>query len=382
MNIYFDNNATTAVDDTVLAEMLPYFRKSFGNASSMHSFGNEAKEALHSARKRVAVLLNSAPDNILFTGSGTEANNLAVLGLAANFTEESSLPGHIITSSIEHSSVLNSCRKLEQCGFDVTYLPVGGDGLIEPSLVENAICDNTFLISIMLANNETGTIQNIKQLANIAHNHHIFFHTDAVQAMGKMNVDVEELGVDLLSLSAHKIHGPKGVGALYLRKGVAINSILFGGGQENSLRAGTENVPGIAGLGKACEMITNNLKRDIDQMRSLKDYLMKKIKQYFTDVTFNGSMMESLPNTLNVSFLRIDSASLSTMLDEEGIAVGTGAACRSETPGVSHVLKAMQLNPEQRFSAIRISLSKYNTIEEIDCLIEKILAIMTNYENV
>ena len=371
MNIYFDNNATTAVGQKVFDEMLPYFRESFGNPSSMHSFGRDAVEALNCARQRVAQLLNSNAENIIFTGSGTEANNLAISGIAARFAESSSGDlGHIITSSIEHSSVLNVCRELEKNGVKVTYLPVGIDGIIDRGLFEDAISDNTFLVSIMLANNETGTVQSIRELAKIAHTHNIIFHTDAVQSVGKMRVDVEELGVDLLSLSAHKIYGPKGVGALYIRKGLKLKPLLFGGAHEKSLRPGTENVPGIVGLGKACEMIKDNLQRDIDTMQSLKDYLIEKIKKCFPDAIFNGSLIQSLPNTLNVSFSVEDSASLVALLDEHDIAVGSGAACRSATPGISHVLKAMKISPERRFAAIRISFSKYNTIEEIDYFID------------
>ncbi len=383
MSIYFDNNASTAVAQEVLEEMLPFFRESFGNPSSMHSFSRNAGAALDCARKRVAQLLNSDAENIVFTSSGTEANNLALFGIAAShtggrarFAESTSDNGHIITSSTEHGSVLNTCRELEKCGFKVTYLPVGIDGLLDPKELQNAICDNTFLVSIMVANNETGTVQKIKELANIAHSHNLIFHTDAVQAIGKMKVDVEELGVDLLSLSAHKIYAPKGVGALYIRKGIKIKPILFGGSHENHLRAGTENVPGIVALGKACEMITNNLQGDIDAMQTLKEYMIEKIEQSCPDALFNGSMIESLPNTLNVSFSELDSTSLVSLLDEQGVAVGTGAACKSATPGASHVLTAMQLEKKRRFAAIRLSLSKYNTLKEIDTFIEKITEIL------
>ncbi len=366
MNIYLDNNATTQVDRRVLEEMIPYFRENYENPSSSYLGGREAKKGIETARSNVAQLINASDDKIIFTGSGTEANNLAIFGIAAKFAEKSSDLGHIITSSIEHSSVLNVCRELEKRGVDVTYLPVDEYGVVNPEDLTGAIRSNTFLVSIMLANNEVGTIQDIEELAKIAHSEDVLFHTDAIQAVGKHPVDVKRLNVDLLTLSSHKIYGPKAVAALFLRKGVSLIPQIFGGGQEENMRSGTENVPGIAGFGKACQVAGFDLEKNIDAMKRLQSRFRDKIALDIPDAVENGHSENALPNTINISFPGIESEALSTRLDENGVSVGTGAACSSSAPGVSHVLKAMGLSPERIYSALRFSIGRNTTVEEID----------------
>jgi len=318
--IYLDNNATTQVDKEILEEILPYFSEKYGNPSSKHQIGRESKKAIGIARSRISELINAGDSTIIFTGSGTEANNMAILGCVAKLASD--YKGHIITTSIEHSSVLNVFNELEKRGLDVTYLPVDEYGVVNSADLESSIREDTFLVSIMYANNEIGTLQNIKELARIAHSKDVLFHTDAIQALGKVPVDVKDLEVDLMTISSHKLYGPKAVGALYLKRGLTIPPVIFGGGQEGNMRSGTENVPGIVGFGKACEILQEKLEENIAHMKKLKSRFRDKVALSLTGVSRNGHPVDSLPNTLNLSFPGIESEALSTRLDEKGVAVG------------------------------------------------------------
>ena len=369
MKVYLDNSATTAMAPEVIDAMLPYFSEEMGNAQSVHSFGQRAKAAVEEARRQVAELINAAPAEIVFVSGGTEADNLAVRGIAEAQRDSGR---HIITTKIEHPAVLATCEALERSGFRITHLPVSSRGLIDIEDVRDAIGDDTILISVMLANNETGTIQPIEEIAGAVSEalargvEHLHLHTDAVQAIGKIPVDVKELGVDLLSLSAHKIHGPKGAGALYVRKGTRLSKLLYGGHHERDRRAGTENVPGIVGLGKAAELARVHLDERAARMRELRDYLESQLMTYVTSVRINGDAERRVPNISNLSFEGVDGESLLISLDLKGVAVSTGSACASGSLEPSHVLQALGLGREEVRGSVRISLSAYTTRDEID----------------
>ncbi|MBN1621263.1 MAG: cysteine desulfurase NifS [Endomicrobiales bacterium] len=365
--IYMDHNATTPARPEVVEAMLPYFTKIFGNASGLYSFGIESKKALESSRETVADFLGAKPKEIIFTGSGTESDNLAIKGTA--FANKSK-GNHIITSSIEHAAVLNTCGYLEKNGFKVTYLPVDEYGIINPSDVKKAITKSTVLISIMYANNETGVIQPIREIGKIAAEKEVLFHTDAVQSVGKIPVHVNELNVDLLSMSGHKIYGPKGIGALYIKSGTRIEPIIHGGHHERNLRAGTENVALIAGLGKAVEIMKKQMEKEVKHIRGLRDNLWKKIKDKIEDVRLNGHPEFRVPNTLNVIFKYIESEAVIVDLDLKGIAVSGGSACSSKLSEPSHVLTAMGIDAASAQSTIRFSLGKDNTEKDIDDLMD------------
>jgi len=353
----------------VIDAMLPYFSEEMGNAQSVHSFGQRAKAAVEKARRQVAELINAAPAEIVFVSGGTEADNLAVRGIAEAHRDHGR---HIITTRIEHPAVLATCEALERSRFRITHLPVSSRGLINIEDVRNAISDDTILISVMFANNETGTIQPIEKIASaVSENRargfeHLHLHTDAVQAVGKIPVDVKKLGVDLLSLSAHKIHGPKGVGALYVRKGTRLSKLLHGGHHERDRRAGTENVPGIVGLGKAAELARVQLDERAARMRELRDYLESQLMTYVTNVRINGDAERRVPNISNLSFEGVDGESLLISLDLKGVAVSTGSACASGSLEPSHVLQALGLSREEVRGSLRISLSACTTRDEID----------------
>jgi len=364
--VYLDHNATTPIDPEVLDVVLRHTKQTYGNASSIHGPGNEARMALETARRSVAQLLNCTARRIIFTGGGSEADNLAVKGVAFANKERGR---HIITSAIEHPAVLAACNWLENNGFTVTYLSVDVDGRVNPADLSRTITEGTVLASIMTANNETGAIQPIAELARIAHSKGVLFHTDAVQAVGKIPVDVEELGVDLLTLSAHKIHGPKGVGALYARKGMSLDPLVHGGKQENGLRAGTENVPGIAGLGKAAELATRKLPQ-MARVRELRDRLESGIRGIVHDCKLNGPVEERLPNTLNVTLPGLRGESVVLALAQKGIALSSGSACRAGSPEPSHALIAMGLSDADAHCALRFSLGVDNTAEEMDRTLE------------
>ena len=380
MKVYLDNSATTAMAPEVIEAMLPYFSEEMGNAQSVHSFGQRAKAAVEKARREVAALINAAPAEIVFVSGGTEADNLAIRGIAEAHGDHGR---HIITTRIEHPAVLATCEALEAVGYRVTHLPVFRNGIVSVDDVRQAISDDTILISIMLANNETGTIEPIEQISAVVTDarsrglDHLHFHTDAVHAVGKTGLDVKRLGVDLLSLSGHKIHGPKGIGALYVRKGTRLKKLLYGGHHERDRRAGTENVPGIVGLGRAADLGRAQLDERIGRMREFRDCLEQQITSRFPDVRINGDKQERLPNVSNMSFDGVDGESLLIALDLKGIAVSTGSACASGSLEPSHVLQALGLTRDEVRGSLRFSLGAYTTRAEIDYAVSALAETLT-----
>jgi len=357
--VYFDNSATTPGLPEVIAEMQPYFGEQFGNASSIHHHGQETRSAVERARESVASLLGARPAEIVFTSGGTEADNLALFGLAG-------AGDHVITSTIEHHAVLNSCKHLEEEGCEVTFVPVDAAGLIDPEDVRRAIRPNTKLISIMMANNDTGVLQPVNEIGKIAAEADVYFHSDAVQAAGKVTVDVKKMGCDVLSISGHKIHAPQGVGALYVRKGTLLAPMLYGGRHEHSRRAGTENVPGIVGLGKAAQLAYAGLERGDDRTMAAKRDRLEKALLQIESSGVNGQGAPRVPNITNVYFDHIEGEALVIALDLKGLAVSTGSACSSGAIEPSHVLTAMGLRPDRARASLRFSLGKQNTDDELD----------------
>ncbi|OPY31364.1 MAG: putative cysteine desulfurase 2 [Methanomassiliicoccales archaeon PtaU1.Bin124] len=370
--VYFDNSATTAVDPDVMTEMTPYFLQRYGNASSLHRYGMDAYEAMEHSRENVAKALGSSPKEILFTSGGTESDNLALQGFAFANRKKG---GHIITSAIEHHAILHTCEFLEKEGFSVTYLPVGPEGIVSPDSLRNAMTDETILVSIMMANNEIGTIQPIRELAAVAHEKGALFHTDAVQSVGKMPIDVVRDGVDMLSLAAHKFHGPKGVGALYVKKGVQLRPLTYGGGHERGLRPSTENIPGIVGLGKAIELAISRMENDTARMRSIRDKLMNGALD-IPDSFLNGHREKRLCNNVHVRYDFIEGESLVMHLDMAGFATSTGSACSSKSLEPSHVLTALGIRKERTHGSLRITLSRLNTQEEADRFLQVLPAVV------
>jgi len=368
--IYFDNNATTPVLPEVLEAMRPYFGEHFGNASSIHHHGQETRAAVERARESVASLLACRASEIVFTSGGTEADNLAIFGLTK--------PGdHIVTSTIEHHAVLNSCKQLDASGCEVTYVPVDGRCLVDPDDVRRAIRKNTKLITIMMANNETGVLQPVDEIGKIGAEADVYFHTDAVQAAGKVPINVKQIGCDLLSISGHKMHAPQGVGALYVRKGTILQPMLYGGRHERSRRAGTENVPGIVALGKAAELAQNALRNgELAGMTAMRDQIEEAILDGVEATQVNGKGAPRVPNTTNICFDYIDGEALVIALDLKGLAVSTGAACSSGAIEPSHVLTAMGLSPDRARASLRFSLGKQNTKEEVDFALSLIPATL------
>ncbi len=363
--IFLDHASTTKVDDEVIQAMLPYFSQFYGNPSSIHTFGREAREAVDASREHVGTILGARDDEIIFTAGGTESDNLAIKGIAYLNKEKRTTKGpHIITCAIEHPGVLETCRHLESQGFKVTYLPVDPQGIVDLDLLQRSISKNTFLITIMFANNEIGVIQPIEEIGKIAHEHDIIFHTDAVQAVTKVPIDVKKQHIDMLALSAHKIYGPKGIGALYIRNGVKVQPIIHGGGHERGLRSSTLNAPGIVGLGKACELASKRMKKDIDSMKTLRDLLIKNMLE-IEESYLNGHPEKRLVNNAHFRFTGIEGESLLLSLDEEGIATSTGSACSSKKLQASHVLLAIGLDPVQAHGSVRMSLGRETTKEEI-----------------
>jgi len=367
MRVYLDHNATTPVHPEVFEAMKPFFQNQFGNSSSIHWAGREVRKYVEEAREKVAELLHASPAEIIFTGCGTESDNMAIKGVAYSWREKGN---HIITTQVEHHAVLHTCQFMEKMGYEVTYLPVDNYGLIDLELLRRSIRPQTILVSIMFANNETGTIFPIKEIGEITRAKGVIFHTDAVQAVGKIPIDLQHLPVDILSLSGHKLNAPKGIGAQFIRRGVKLSPLIHGGGQEYGLRAGTENVPYIVGLGKACEIARRDFNQRISHLQNLRDRLEQGIKARIPQVVLNGHPTQRLPNTLNMSFLDVEGESLLLNLDLEGIAVSSGSACTSGSVEPSHVLLAMGIPPEIAQSAIRFSLGWSNTEAEIDYVLE------------
>ena len=366
--IYLDNSATTKIKTEVLNEMLPYLTTEYGNASSLYFIGRKAKRAIEKARQQVAKLVNCNPHEIYFTGSGSESDNTALKGFAYANKEKGN---HIITSKIEHHAILETCETLERQGFEVSYIDVDESGRIKIDELKKAITPSTILISIMTANNEIGTIQPIEEIAKIAHAQNIVFHTDSVQAIGNMPIDVEKMGIDMLSLSGHKINAPKGIGALYIKNGVEVEKYINGGHQERDKRAGTENVAGIVGLGKACELANENMLTHIKYLKKLRDYYITSLQKEMPEkIRINGSMDNRLPGNANISFEGIDSSELIFKLDEKGICVSSGSACSAGDTVPSHVLKAINVPEKYLNSAIRTTFGDNNTFEQVDYLVK------------
>jgi cysteine desulfurase len=380
--IYLDNAASTPVHEKVIDEMMPYFKEQYGNPSSIHKFGRIANAAVQTARKRISDLINAGSKEILFTSGGTEANNTAIYGIARQ-----SKGKHIITSSIEHDAVLEPCNRLEREGYKISYLSVDRNGLVNPHDIRKEISSNTCLITIMFANNEVGTIQPIKEIATIAHENNVIFHTDAVQAVGKVSIDVKDLGVDLLSISSHKISGPKGTGALYIKKGISISPFILGGGQENGLRSGTENVASIVGFGMASKLAKENIDQNIDHFKNLTSRLVNRILKEIPGTSFNGHPAKRIPNNAHFTFLGVNGEDLIMKLDENKIAASTGSACSVRIQKASHVLKAMGFSHEQITGSLRLSVGITNTEQEIDQTVETLkkvvqeLRVVSPYKN-
>ncbi len=374
-----DHSATTPVAPEVLAAMLPYFGEKFGNASSLHRSGREAKEALEDSREKVAALLGARAEEIIFTSGGTESDNLALKGIAR---KNRKLGKHIITTQIEHPAILETCRALEKDGFEVTYLPVTGEGLVELSTLEASIRPDTILISVMHANNEVGTIQPLEEIGRLAAERDIYLHSDAVQSVGKIPVNVDDLGVDLLSLSAHKLYGPKGVGALYIRKGTKLESIIQGGGHERRLRSGTENISGIVGLARAAELAERDMPREAERLAGLRDRLAELVLGKVKDAWINGTMKKRLPGNLNFGFKYVEGESLLLFLDSKGICVSTGSACSSHKLEPSHVLMSLGLKPEECHGSLRITLGMSNTLDEVEYVAESIVEAVERFRGI
>ncbi|NNM03199.1 MAG: cysteine desulfurase [Nitrosopumilus sp.] len=363
--------------DDVLETMLPYLKEQYGNPSSIHRYGRLSHKAIEKARKQIAFLINAEPSEILITSGGTESNNTALRGVAMKNPSS-----QIITSSIEHDAILEPCKKLSQSGFDIDYLPVDSFGMVDILELKNHISDKTCLVSIMFGNNEVGTIQQISEIAKICNEKKIPFHTDAVQAVGKIPIDVKKLGIDLLSISSHKLYGPKGIGALFIKNGISIDPVILGGGQENGLRSGTENVANIVGFGKACEIAQSHLDENMSNMKKLRDYMIKKVLDEIPQVTLNGHSESRLPNNIHFTFLGVNGEDLIIKLDEFGIAASTGSACSVNTQKASHVLESMGFSLEQITGSLRLTLGIFNNKDEIDETVEVLKKVVKELRSV
>lgn len=378
--VYLDNAATTPMDPRVIEEITKHFNETYGNSSSLHTIGQKAGQILEKSRKIVASLINADRDDVFFTSSGTESDNMAIMGVALKNQKRGN---HIITSAIEHHAVENPCKHLEKLGFNVTFLPVDKYGLINLKELKASITDKTILITIMAGNNEIGTIEPIKEIGNIAKAHDIIFHTDAVQAFGKIPIDVDEMNIDLLSASAHKIYGPKGVGMIYIRNkglrkgwGKYIEPLLYGGGHEREMRPSTVNVPGIAGFAKAVEIANEEMPQEIQRQTKLRDKIIKNVTETIEDSYLNGHPTLRLPNNVNLGFRYIEGESIVLDLDLEGIAASTGSACSSKSLDPSHVLLAIGLKPEEAHGSLRVTLGRFTSEEDIKYFLEKIPIII------
>ena len=376
--IYLDNAATTQVYPEVLQEMLPYFSEVYSNPSAIYSFASESKKAVDKARTSVAELINAKTDEIYFTGGGSESDNWALKCTAEAYGVHG---GHIITTKIEHHAILHTCKYLQNRGYDVTYLDVDENGLVDLNTLEAAIRPDTFLISIMFANNEIGTIEPIKEIGEIAHRHGILFHTDAVQAFGQIPIHVDEMNIDMLSASGHKFNGPKGIGFLYIKKGLKLKSFIHGGQQERGRRAGTENVPGIVGIAKACEIAMAEMEERMKKETELRDYLIERILKEIPYTRLNGHSKKRLPNNVNISFQFVEGESILIMLDMAGICASSGSACTSGSVDPSHVLLAIGLPHEIAHGSLRLTIGYENTKEEMDAVVDNLKRIITNLRN-
>lgn len=372
-NVYFDNSATTRTDDKVIEAMLPYLTENYGNPSSIYKIGRENRRAVEAAREQIAKAINCNADEIYFTAGGSESDNTAIRGIAYSYKNKGN---HIITSKIEHPAVLETCKQLEKEGFEVSYIGVDENGILNLEELKQAIKPTTTLITCMFANNEIGTIQPIEEIGKIAKEHNIKFHTDAVQAVGSVRIDVQKLNIDSLSMSGHKFYGPKGVGALYVRKGVQFQKFINGGHQERNKRAGTENVAGIVGIGKAIELAYEDLDEHNKKIKELRDYYVEQVKEKIPYIKINGDMEKRLPGNSNISFRFIEGEGLLLNLDLKGIAASSGSACTSGSLDPSHVLLAIGLPHEIAHGSLRISIGKYNTKEEVDYLVENLVEIV------
>jgi cysteine desulfurase len=377
--IYLDHAATTPADPEVVKAMLPYFSEIYGNPSSLHAFGQEAKRAVEEARDKIASFISASPDEIVFTSGGTESDNFALKGAALARQEKGD---HIITTAIEHHAVLETCHYLEKQGFRVTYLPVDRFGIVDPETVKKAITDKTILISVMHANNEIGSIQPIAEIGRIAGEREVPFHTDAVQTFGHLPIDVDDLGVSLLSASAHKLYGPKGVGILYVRKGTKIQSFMHGGDQERGRRASTHNVTGIVGLGKAVELAEKSLPEEMERIIRLRDRFIRIVLEEIDHTRLNGHPVERLPNNVNVCVQYIEGEAMILRLDMSGIACSSGSACTSSSMEPSHVLKSIGLPPELAHGALRFSLGRHTSVEDIDQVLEVLPGIVEKLRSI
>ena len=375
---YFDNAATTRVKEEVLNEMIPYFSIQYGNPSSLYSIGRYNKRAIEKARRQVAELINCETNEIYFTASGSESDNITLKGIAYANKEKGN---HIITSKIEHPAILNSCKALEKQGYKISYINVDKSGIVDINELIKEITNQTILISIMFANNEIGTIQPIEEISKIAKKYNIIFHTDAVQACGNIPIDVKSMGIDMLSLSAHKINGPKGVGALYVKKGIEFDSIINGGGQEKGKRSGTENVAGIVGLGKSCEIAKKQMDSHITKLRELRDYFINQVEEKIPNVKLNGSREKRLPGNANFSFKNTNSQELLFKLDSKGICVYSGSACSAGNSNPSHVLTSIGLEKELAQGTIRFTFGEDNSKEDVDYLLESLEEFILNQDN-
>jgi cysteine desulfurase len=376
--VYLDYSATTPVDKRVLDQMAPYFRENFGNASSIHKYGRDAKEAIERARERIAQVIRCTPEELYFTSGGTEADNWALLGYALAHKD---LGNHIITTNIEHHAVLHTAKFLEQNGFDVTYLPVNNEGILDIDSLKNAITDKTILVSVMHINNEIGTINSLEEIGAVVKETDSVFHTDAVQSFGKEPIDVNSMNIDLLSISSHKIYGPKGIGALYIRKGLKISKMIYGGSNERNMRPGTENVSAIVGFGAAAKICKKELAKEKETLTGLRNYFWGRLEKTIPDVRLNGHPEKRLPGNLNVSFKDADGESILLSLDLRGIAASSGAACAAGGIEVSPVLKALGLPPEYGDSAIRFTLGRYTSKNDIDYTVEVLKEIVERIRN-
>lgn len=377
--VYLDYSATTPVKKEVLDAMLPFFNEAYGNPSSLYNKGRQAKAAISDARKKIANLIGASEREIIFTSGGTEADNWAIKGVVYGNSHKGN---HIITTKIEHHALLHTCEYLADNGFEITYLDVDQYGMIKLEDLKKAIKENTILVSIMFANNEIGTIQPIKEIGEITRNHGVLFHTDAVQALGNVEINVKEMNIDLLSMSSHKIYGPKGIGALYINKKIKIPNLIHGGAQEYQKRAGTENVPGIVGFGKAAELANENINDHIEKLTGLRNYFIDTIKKQIEEVTLNGHPEKRLPGNINMTFSYVEGETMLLYLDVQGISASSGSACSSSSFQASHVLKAIGIPLENALSSIRFTVGDFTTKEDLDYVIDTVITIVNKYRKI